>query len=289
MQTISAEAFRRLMEGVPDGFFVHDVDGRLLDVNAQSCAALGYARDELLGLTIGDISCGHADAANAGKWRDAPAGMTMRFAEMARRKDGSTFPIEISLTCQIVDGRKLFLGLARDVSTHDQDERTLEDMLTGLAGRERLDAELAKACFHATRTGDPVTVAMIDIDHFGLYNDDHGAVRGDEALRTIAMVLSSIARRPYDLAVRHGGDRFVLLLPGIDSPESLLSRIGEELAALAIPHPGSPVAPYLTVSGGCVVALELADVSPPTLLDECERALRRAKSNGRNRTEWIRI
>jgi diguanylate cyclase (GGDEF)-like protein/PAS domain S-box-containing protein len=290
VQTISADAFRLLMETVPDGFFVHDVEGRLLDVNARSCADLGYERDELLTLTIGDISRGQPLAASADKWRDTPVGATMRFPEMARRKDGSTFPVEISLTCQVVDGRKLFLGLARDLSgVQGGDEPVLEDGLTGLASRQRLDTELVKACFHATRTGEPVAVAMIDVDHFGLYNDDHGAVPGDEALRALATILASIALRPYDLAARHGGDRFVLLLPGVDSPEALLNRIGDELTTLAIAHPGSPAAPHLTVSIGCVVASELADVTPPGLLSECERALRRAKTNGRNRTELIRM
>jgi len=263
MATISAEAFRLLMENIADGFFVHDVEGRLLDVNARSCADLGYDRDELLGRTIADISRGQPHAVNAGKWRDMPAGTALRFAEVALRKDGSTFPVEISLTCQIIEGRKLFIGLARDLGTQDGDEPVLEDALTGLASRQRLDAELVKACFHATRTGEPVAVAMIDIDHFRLYNGDHGAVHGDEALRALAAILAGIARRPYDLAARHGGDRFVLLLPGIDSPETLVGRVGEELSMLAIPH--------------------------PALLAECERALRRAKANGRNRTELIRV
>ena len=213
----------------------------------------------------------------------------MRFPEVALRKDGSTFPVEVSLTCHIVEGQKLFLGLARDLSAQGEGEFVLEDALTGLASRRRLDVELAKACFHATRTGEPVAVAMIDVDYFRLYNEDHGSGRGDEALRTVAAILASTARRPYDLAARRGGDRFVLLLPGIDSPETLVGRVGEELVMLAIPHPGSPVAPHLTVSGGCVLASELADVTPSALLAECERALRRAKANGRNRIDLIRI
>lgn len=284
MQRISADAFRLLVENGPDAFFVHDGEGRLLDVNARCCADLGYAREELLALSIGDIARGYA-LADDGAWRDAP----VRFADVWRRRDGTDFPVEISLACQVVEGDKLFLGLARDVSAHGGDGRVQEDALTGLAGRARLDAELVKACFHATRTGEPVAVAMIDIDHFGPFNRDQGAVRGDEALRAVAAILSAIARRPYDLAARLDGDRFVLLLPGIDNPEALLNRIGTELAARAIPHPGSPVAPSLTVSSGCVAASELADVAPAALLAECEAALRRAKANGRNRTESTRI
>lgn len=282
MQTISADTFRLLVESLPDGLFVYDTEGRLLDVNAHVCVALGYSREELLGLTVGDVARG------IDKWLDAPDDMVTRFPAIALHKDGDAFPIEISLTCKIVEGRKLFLGLCHDPCGRDEETPAL-DLLTGLANRRRFEEELVKACFHATRTGEPVTVAMIDVDHFGLYAGDHGAARSDEALRAITAILESIARRPYDLVARRGDDSFALLLPGIDSPDTLLKRIGKELAALAIPYPGSPVAPYLTVSTGCVVALELADVAPPALLAECERALLRAKENGRNRIELIRL
>lgn len=426
MPTINENAFRILLETVPDGFFVHDVTGRFLDVNARSCTDLGYTRDELLQMSINDISCGADPAANAARWRDVPAGLAMHFQEMAVRKDGSTFPVEISLTCQAIDGEKLFFGLARDMSERDaartailkeahermgmairvgglgiwdydlahdrltcdeqwyrimgrdpaqpvrdiasfralvhpddvdrvtevrqtatrlvaeeQDyemifrivrpdgalrwlrsaghvvedadgqpqravgfvvditeahlageklhQQTQEDPLTGLANRRRLDAELAKACLHATRTGEPVTLAMIDVDYFKLYNDRQGHVAGDEALIALARILQGIARRPYDLAARYGGEEFVLLLPGIDDPKIILQTIEEELAKLAIAHPASPVAPRLTVSCGCVVASELADTKPRDLLAACDRALYRAKETGRNRAEVARI
>lgn len=422
MTTIEPDAFRTLLETVPDGFFVHDESGRFLDANAQSCADLGYSREELLGLSINDISRGADPAANAKRWAETPVGMAMRFREIAVRRDGSSFPVEISLTCQAIEGRKLFFGLARDVSEGDvalreanerltmaarvgglgiwdydisrdemdcdeqwyrimgrdsaqpvrriadfrafihpddadamtEVERTaaeltatgrdygrlfriyhpdgsirwlrsaarivedgagkparaigfvvdvtesrlteqnleksaLEDPLTGLANRRRLDDELMKACLHATRTGEPLTLAMIDVDHFKLYNDGEGHVRGDAALKALAGILQSVTRRPYDLAARYGGEEFLLLLPGVDEPGPILQRIAEELGALRIPHPLSPVAPHLTVSCGCVIAAELADVAPLELLAECDRALYRAKEGGRDRVDIVRL
>lgn len=443
MGTISADALRSLLEGVPDGFFIHDARGRFRDANAQSCADLGYSREELLALTINDISMGADPAANLERWNAAPEGMAMGFREIAVRKDGSTFPVEISLTCRTIDGEKLFFGLARDVGEreaareavermnaelerrvaertaelrsahermamaarvgglgiwdydiatdalhcdeqwyrimgrdparpiatigefrafihptdvdhateveataarlldHDQNygisfriihpdgevrwvrsaahvvadesgrgrrvvgfvvditesrlaeaslqQQTLEDPLTGLANRRGLDEDLARACLHAMRTGEPLTLAMFDVDHFKLYNDVQGHVSGDSALQTVAGLLKAAARRPYDLAARYGGEEFLLLLPGAEEPEALVGRIVEGLSALRIPHPASPVAPHLTVSCGCVVASELADFGPLDLLAACDRALYRAKAEGRDRIHFSRI
>lgn len=129
MPAIGAHAFRALFEGLPEGYFVHDVDGRLVEVNARTCADLGYERHELLRLTINDISCGAAPDENAARWAAAAPGATLTFGETAVRKDGTSFPVEISLTCQVVDGLKLFIGLARDVSEREAARTTIERLL----------------------------------------------------------------------------------------------------------------------------------------------------------------
>jgi PAS domain S-box-containing protein len=98
-----------------DGFFVHDVHGRFIDINERSCVDLGYSREELLALTINDVSSGASPAENAVRWENAEPGMAMTFRETAVRRDGSTYPVEIGLTCQIMAGRKVFIGLARQV------------------------------------------------------------------------------------------------------------------------------------------------------------------------------
>lgn len=581
-------SFRILIESAPDGFFVHDAQGCILDVNERSCIDLGYTREELLKMSINDISCGAPAAQNLIQWAEAPPGMAMTFHEAARRKDGSVFPVEISVTCQMVAGRKLFLGLARDLTekeaaaiaiselnrtlegrveqrtrelreaqeklqsvmdsaqdgiflqdkagrfqvlsrsaerlggvsqaealgktvvdlfgpdigeslrkeeekvlvtgrtavseqtfvvgegcrtllmsrsvhrdragaiaglvtiAHDitdlkqnehrireeherlllaarvgglgiwdydlerdelycdeqwyrimgrdpqkpihsiaefrtfihpedvdrateveeasarlradktnygivfrivrpdgnirwvrsaaaipdraagvssravgfviditeswlaeqqlkdrnlslQKERAellrlgeelgkqvLQDPLTGIANRRFLDQELEKACLQAIRLQQPVTVVMIDVDFFKKYNDRYGHAEGDGALKTVAGILASVARRPYDLAARYGGEEFVLLLPGMDRPEMVLGRISGALAELRIPHESSSVSPYLTLSCGCMVVVPPARPNPSDLLAKSDRALYRAKAEGRNRYVIVR-
>lgn len=269
MTTIDGEALRLLLETVPEGFFVHDAAGCILDVNAWTCAKLGYRRAELLDLTIGDICPDRPD----------PADKPVR--AIAVQKDGSELRIELSLTSALIEGQHLFFGLLREFAVPLAER----DPITGLADRRHFDGELRKACLHATRTGEPLTLALIEIDRFELY--DSG--RGDEALKATAGVLRTAARRPYDLAVRNGGAEFLLLLPGAEQPEALVGQIVEDIAALGIPCPESAFAPYLTVSCGCVIASELADVGPPDLLAACEGALDRAKADGRNRMDLMRL
>lgn len=273
--TTDADALRTLMEHMPDGFFVQDGDGRFLDANARFCSDTGYSLDELRGLSVGDIFRG-----------PLPDTGGIRIREIARCKDGSSLAVEIGFARGAIEGGERMLALVRDISTA---EPASEDGLTGLANRHMLDEEMAKACLHAMRTGDPLTLAMIDIDHFKLYNDGEGHVRGDAALKAVAGILQSVARRPYDLAARYGGEEFLLLLPGVDEPEPILQRIAEELSALRIPHPLSPITPHLTVSCGCVIATELADVTAPELLAESDRALQLAKEGGRNRVQITRL
>lgn len=306
LNNISADGFRALVANVPDGFFIHDESGRILDLSERCSTDLGYAREELLEMSILDISDGLASKESPAVWRGAAAGFTATYRDVTIHRDGTRRPVEVRLACQQVDGRKLFLGVALDVvegeetaegaalrdmqhAMADLKRLALEDPLTGLANRRHFDAELRKACSHATRTGEPLTLAMIDVDHFKLYNDEQGHVRGDEALKAVAAILQTAARRPYDLAARYGGEEFLLLLPGAERPEALIGQIVDDIVALGMPHPGSPVAPYLTASCGCVIASELADVGPLDLLAACDDALYRAKADGRNRVNLVEL
>ncbi len=112
----SEERFHSLVENAGDAFFIHDLDGRFVDANQWACDSLGYTREELLGLSVADVEMGFDPAGLPELWGKVVAGMPITLDGTHRRKDGSTFPVEIRLGVFESDGRRLMLALARDVS-----------------------------------------------------------------------------------------------------------------------------------------------------------------------------
>lgn len=158
---------------------------------------------------------------------------------------------------------------------------SLQDALTGIPNRRSFDHAFDQACRHTNRSGNPFGLAMIDVDHFKLYNDLYGHGAGDEALRKVATVLAAAARRPYDMAARYGGEEFMLLLSSGDDFAGILEKIRTEIALLGIVHEASEVG-RLTISCGGVIASVEDARNPEDLLALADGALYQAKKNGRN-------
>lgn len=151
------------------------------------------------------------------------------------------------------------------------------DGLTGLANREKLDVELARTLSLAARGGQPLAVAMIDLDHFKRINDEHGHLVGDKVLHDLA---SRLARsvRATDTVGRWGGEEFLLLCPNTDAAGAL--AVAEKLRA-AVAAEAFAGGLWLTVSLG--VAIATGNEAPDVMLDRADRALYQAKKTGRNR------
>lgn len=167
------------------------------------------------------------------------------------------------------------------------------DMLTGLANRRVFDGRLTSECRRALRSGLPLILAMVDVDHFKAYNDCYGHPAGDACLREVAAALRECAQRPDDLAARYGGEEFALLLPDTDvqGAAAVATKLQRSLAQRALPHAGSAVAACVTVSMG-VAMLASGPAQRPdpddavSLLAQADRALYAAKAAGRARA-WL--
>jgi len=148
------------------------------------------------------------------------------------------------------------------------------DGLTGIANRRQLDTFLAQEWKRAAGSGSPLSLAIIDVDHFKNFNDTHGHAKGDECLRAIAQALRGVARRTSDLPARYGGEEFAVVLP--DTPgEAMASILGAMLEAVRTLCPA-------TISAGAVTLIPALDAEPSSALEAADRLLYEAKRGGRN-------
>ena len=158
------------------------------------------------------------------------------------------------------------------------------DALTGIANRRRFDAALTREWRRCARSGAPLSLLMIDVDHFKAYNDRCGHQLGDRCLRRVARLLSEAVGRPADLVARYGGEEFVCLLPevGQAGARAVATRLMAAVHRAAIPHPATPLGPRLTVSIGVATAADLSG-EPSGLMALADQLMYAAKHGGRNR------
>lgn len=159
-----------------------------------------------------------------------------------------------------------------------------QDALTGLANRRYLDEVLENEWKRAIRHEMPITIMMIDIDFFKLYNDTLGHIQGDQCLRRIAILLGSIASRSGDLAARYGGEEFLLLFSMTDKDQAVIQvqRLMELVRNIGIIHPRSHVSKHVTISVGVATTTPHLNDSLSEFISKADHALYVAKNNGRN-------
>ncbi len=159
------------------------------------------------------------------------------------------------------------------------------DGLTGVANRRRFDEALLAEWRRCRRNGTPLTLLMLDIDHFKRYNDRYGHPSGDVCLRKVAAVLNSGMKRSHDLVARYGGEEFACLMPECDQPvgQAKAEALRAAVEALAIPHDDSPTASLVTLSVGSAVIWPDDSKTPDALVAAADAALYQAKLGGRNR------
>lgn len=161
------------------------------------------------------------------------------------------------------------------------------DGLTDLANHRTFYETFHKEWAVAGREKKPLSLIAADIDHFKPFNDTLGHQQGDDCLRKVASVLRAHAKRPADLAARTGGDEFFLLLPGTASEgaAAIVESIRAAMAALAIPHPASPVSPIVTVSLGVASIVPPPTTEASQFIASADQALYRSKQQGHSRAD----
>lgn len=164
------------------------------------------------------------------------------------------------------------------------EQHSFQDGLTGIANRRAFDQQYLMEFRRALREEQPLTVVLIDVDHFKAYNDLYGHLAGDECLKRIALKLRKTLLRPADMVARYGGEEFAALLPHTDRPgaSAICRSLCQEILAERIPHQASITAPHVSISLGTVTLTPTRYLTPDFLLNLADQALYRAKQAGRN-------
>ncbi|WP_119066216.1 EAL and GGDEF domain-containing protein [Rubrobacter indicoceani] len=303
----SEKRFRQLFEQSVDALLVHDREGWMVDCNSEACRSLGYSRKELLSLNVRDFATNllseeeKLTMAGRSLWERVLAGEmeeeTSFHIGEHRRKDGTTFHVEVGVSAIERLGERLIFATARDVTERKAFEAELKyqafhDALTGLPNRsmlmERLRHALERLRSGRFKPGESVAVIFMDLDNFKVVNDSLGHEAGDRLLVEVSDRLSACLR-PGDTLARLGGDEFVILLENLAStPES-----GGEAAEVAVsvaqrvrealdePFDIDSHEVLVTASLGVVVSSPGEDRADE-LLRDADLAMYAAKKNGKD-------
>ena len=161
------------------------------------------------------------------------------------------------------------------------------DGLTGVANRRWFDERLQVEWLRCRRNKLPLSLILLDLDHFKAYNDRYGHQAGDDCLRAVAAAMKARRGRPADLLARYGGEEFVCLLPEtpIEGARAKADDLGRAVLELAMPHADSATGGVVTISRGVATASPAVDGAQNELLQHADEKLYVAKRAGRNRTE----
>ena len=162
---------------------------------------------------------------------------------------------------------------------------SLIDGLTKVPNRRYFDHFLESEWKRCSRLNSPIAFAIMDIDHFKLFNDHYGHQVGDECLMKIGGVLNKFGKRPGDLLARYGGEEFSFVFGNTTIVQSMvvINRIIYAIAAHKIPHEKSPTKPIVTVSIGLAMMYPNRLINAKDLIEAADKSLYTAKVNGRNR------
>ncbi|WP_343730824.1 diguanylate cyclase [Duganella sp.] len=294
-----AERLRTIVNNMAEGLLIFEADGRIQMTNPACDKYLGYQLEPLAGRSIHDllnplVAQEYLDY--FARYAAAPQSAHNHGTRevIIRHRNGSSVCMDLTLTPMYLR-QPLFIGLLHDITHHKQSEDALQraamvDPLTKIANRRHFDSFLEKEWQRAMRSGQPLSLVVLDVDHFKLYNDTLGHPAGDACLQQVAQAIASHALRPTDLAARYGGEEFVILFAETDAEAAhlLAESIRAHIESLQIPHPRSTTSAWLTVSIGVATIHPHQLDNTESLFVAADRAMYAAKEGGRNQVQATR-
>jgi diguanylate cyclase (GGDEF)-like protein/PAS domain S-box-containing protein len=310
----SEATYRSILNASPDDITIAEMDGRILLVSVAASTMFGYeGPEDGVGLSVIDfiVPADHERARSdiARMCNEEGAFGTNEYRGL--RKDGSTFDIEVNSS--LIPGAKgrptRMVFIVRDITERKLAEQQIKklveqlelerdtaqlnavtDSLTGLANRRYFDYAIGVEFYRLKRSGAPLSLILMDVDHFKQFNDSYGHLAGDRCLQMVCGALKAVVGRGNDIIARYGGDELIAILPGTDKDGAinLAERMKQAIEALVIPHAASATATHVTISLGVVTVSSGDDLtSQEQLVNLADTALYRAKEEGRNRCKFL--
>jgi diguanylate cyclase (GGDEF)-like protein/PAS domain S-box-containing protein len=289
----SERQLQSILNDAAEGIVVVGGDGAIDRLNLEARRMFGYPPQEDAPLTLRDLMLelefapGEEDSAQSIR----PL-LGSRREVTGRRRDGSLFPLELSLSeISPTSGRTRFTAVVRDITERKSWENRIyqlaySDSLTGLPNRLLLRDRLEHAMAAADRNRTLVGVLFFDLDHFKAINDSYGHHIGDQLLRRIAERTRGCVRE-IDTVCRLGGDEFVVVLPELHEPADAAAVARKLLSTLSEPYPVDDRMLSITPTVGIsVYPRDGADSD--TLVRNADAAMYHAKESGKNRYWFYR-
>ncbi|QMT59415.1 diguanylate cyclase [Legionella sp. PC997] len=284
------------IEQSPVSVLIVDKQRTIIYANPQIIKLTGYSREQLYGQKT-EIFHGKMTPRNvlADLWKKIQSGRPWNGELLYHRNNGKPLWQSWSIAPVFNTHGEIqhFVGVGEDITEKKKLQVLLQEMsyrdgLTGIANRRRFDDFLKQEWNRALRYSKPLSIIMMDIDFFKRYNDSLGHLAGDDALKYVARALKNRVTRSTDLLARYGGEEFTCILPDTQMAGSLkfAESLRQAVFKLKLPHPDSVISPFITISVGVACCLPKED-NLNYLLNFADEALYRAKSQGRNRVEFI--
>lgn len=286
----SEEHVRAVLQNVDEGIITISELGLIETINSAGERLFGYARHDLIGQNVAVLMPEPHRSQHDGYLRHYRETGQARIIGsgrelVARRRDGSEFPIDLRVSEFILDGRRRFIGTIRDVSSRKLVERRMQhvathDALTDLPNRTLIQVRIEQLIRRTDRSGQLFAVMFVDLDNFKGINDSLGHDIGDQLLCLAARRLTDLLRAE-DTVGRHGGDEFIVIAANLVAP--LDASLIAEKVVKALSTPFEIDGRALTIGASIGVALYPQDGrSVDALLKHSDRAMYQAKAAGGN-------
>ena len=289
----SEDKFKSLINSMNDIVFTLDMEGQYTGVFGSWVKRYGMGSEFFIGQTPSQVFGTEKGIVHEEAEKLALKGEDTVYDWYQETEDGTQY-YETSLSPIKNSEGKItgIVGVGRDITDKKIIEEKLrnlsyKDGLTQVFNRRYFDEVLEKEWKKAARNSTTLSLLMLDIDHFKVYNDTYGHQQGDDCLKAVALSLNETVKRVGDLVSRYGGEEFTVILPETNEEGaiSVAEKIRLNIEALMLPNINSGVKPFVTISAGIATIVPAKLSSYEILINNADKALYKAKESGRNRYE----